>query len=116
MIINILLTQNRIDSSNSNPFKPKVLTIGDSYYWAMKGSWMFHHIYHPDSWNLYYYSYAYSVGSKPEVKVKEMDILHEFETADAIVLIKSSHNLDGFPFGLQKDIDKIIERLKELPR
>ena len=96
-------------------FKPKVLTIGDSYYWAIKGSWMLDKIYHPDSRYLYYYSTAFSVGSAPSIKVSEMDIVKEFQSADAIILINSSHNLEGFPFGMENDIDAIIEGLQSLP-
>ncbi len=98
-----------------NAFKPKVLTIGDSFYWAIKGSWMLDKIYHKESKYLYYYSTAYSVGSAPSLKVSEMDIVKEFQTADAIILLNSSHNLEGFPFGMENDIDAIISGLETLP-
>jgi hypothetical protein len=102
-------------NSGTATFKPKVITIGDSFYWAMKGSWMLTKIYHPDSKYLYYYSSAYSVGKRPLLKVKDMDIVEEFKTADAIVLINSSHNLENFPFGMENNIDAIIEGLRTLP-
>jgi hypothetical protein len=102
-------------NSGTATFKPKVITIGDSFYWAMKGSWMLTKIYHPDSKYLYYYSSAYSVGKRPLLKVKDMDIVEEFKTADAIVLINSSHNLENFTFGMENNIDAIIEGLRTLP-
>jgi hypothetical protein len=107
--------QYHVDSTHSPIFKPKVFTIGDSYYWAMKGSWMLPFLYHPDSRYLYYYSAGYSVGNQPEIPVIDLDIAKEFASLDAIVLINSSHNLDGFPFGMQRDMDKIIQAFQALP-
>lgn len=104
-----------VDSSNNHTNKPKVLTIGDSYYWGMKGTWMLPQVYTIDSKYLYYYNTVYFNGDQPAKNIKELDIVEEFKMADAIVLINSPHNLDGFPFGLQNDMDKIIIGLKELP-
>ncbi len=95
--------------------KPKVLTIGDSYYWAMKGSWQLPRVYSEDSKYLYYYNTVYYNGMQPSHNIKELDIVEEFKTCNAVVIINSPHNLDGYPFGLQHDIDKIIRGLQELP-
>tara|TARA_R110002050_G_scaffold263065_1_gene403450 strand:+ start:10185 stop:11342 length:1158 start_codon:yes stop_codon:yes gene_type:complete len=104
-----------VDTSNSHVHKPKVLTIGDSFYWGMKGTWMLPQVYTMDSKYLYYYNTVYYNGNQPSQNIKDIDIVAEFKSADAIVLINSPHNLDGFPFGLDSDMDKIIEGLKELP-
>ncbi len=98
-----------------NAFKPKVLTIADSYYWALKSCWRLPDIYANDSKYLYYYSTAYYPGNEPPISVNKLNIVEEFKTCDAVIILNSSHNLSNYPFGLQYDIDKIIDGLNELP-
>ena len=102
-------------NSNDSVFKPKVLTIADSYYWGLKSSWVLPDIYSLESKFLYYYSTVFYPTTTPPSKVKDLNIVEEFKTADAVIILNSSHNLKGFPFGLQYDIDEIITGLKELP-
>jgi hypothetical protein len=104
-----------VNDTSKNLIKPKVLTIGDSYYWAMKGSWQLPRIYSEDSKYLYYYNTVYYNGTQPSHGIQELDIVEEFKTCNAVVILNSAHNLIGYPFGLQHDIDKIISGLKELP-
>jgi len=105
-----------VQAKSQNVFKPKVLTIGDSFYWGMKGCWQLPKIYALDSKYLFYYNVVhYNGGSKKAHNIKTLNIVEEFKTSDAIVIINSSHNLNGYPFGLQHDIDKIITGLRELP-
>lgn len=101
--------------SKENAFKPKVLTIADSYYWALKSCWKLPEIYSMESKYLYYYSTAYYPTWDPPKAVKDLDMVEEFKTTDAVVILNSSHNLKDYPFGLQHDIDRIIEALKQLP-
>jgi len=51
-------------------FKPKVLTIGDSYYWAMKGCYMLPFVYNDDSKYLFYYNTSYPTGKGHSQPVK----------------------------------------------
>ena len=105
----------KVNDTSKSLIKPKVLTIGDSYYWAMKGCWQLPRIYSENSKYLYYYNTVYYNGMQPSHNIKELDIVEEFKTCDAVVIINSPHNLEGYPFGLQNDIDKIILGLEELP-
>lgn len=98
-----------------NAYKPKVITIGDSYYWGVKGSWMLHHFFQEESMFLYYYNTVFFNKNVPIVNIKKLDIVEEFKSADVIFFINSPHNLLNFPFGFDKDIDKIMAGLRELP-
>ncbi len=98
-----------------NAFKPKMLTIGDSFYWGIKGCHRLQDIYSMESKYLFYYSTTYYPTWDPPKPVKELDIVEEIKTTDGLILLNSSHNLSNYPFGFQYDIDKVIEGLKTLP-
>lgn len=93
-------------------YKPKVTIIGDSFYWGINNSYVPFRIYSKESKYLYYYSTCYANSDAPSVSVKDLNIIEEFESSDVIILITGSHNLNGFPFGLEKDLDRLIEGLK----
>lgn len=104
----------KIDSSKKKKFKPKVLTIGDSFYWAIKSSWILPHIYTKDSKYLYYFSTVYYNNAHTKShSINTLNLIKEFESCDAVIIINSSHNLNGFPYGLEKQIDEIISALKK---
>ena len=105
----------KIDSTGGAIIKPKVITIGDSFYWAIKGSWQLQFVYSSSSKYLYYYSTVYHNSNVGSQSISELNIVEEFKSSDAIVFINSTHNFKDYPFGLEKDIDKIIEGLKSLP-
>ena len=98
-----------VDSSNKNQFKPKVITIGDSYYWALKGCWMLPYIYSKDSKYLYYFSKVhYNNSFQKTHSVSSLDLVEELKSSDALIIINSSHNLSGFPYGFENYIDAFI--------
>ena len=103
----------KIDSSKKKSFKPKVLTIGDSFYWAIKSSWILPEIYAKDSKYLYYFSTVYYNNAYTKAhSISTLNLVKEFETCDAVIIINSSHNLNGFPYGLENQIDELILALK----
>lgn len=109
-----LYNRYKVDS-NRTPFKPKVLTIADSFYWQIIYCWKLSEMFSSDSKYLYYYNSIFFYTSTPSKNIKEINIIEEFKTADALIILNSSHNLLDYPFGFQYDIDKVIEGLKTLP-
>jgi hypothetical protein len=93
----------------SQPFKPKVITIGDSYYWGIVGSWQLLHIFDDESKYLYYYSTVFPNNDEASCAIQDINIVEEITLSNALLIINSSHNLIGFPYGFEKDIDAVIE-------
>ena len=103
-----------IDSSKNKSFKPKVITIGDSFYWAMKSSWILPEIYAKDSKYLYYFSTVYYNNAYTKShSINKLNLVKEIESCDAVIIINSSHNLNGFPYGLEKQIDELLLALEK---
>ena len=104
----------KIDSSKNKTFKPKVLTIGDSFYWGLKNTWILPNVYDKKSKYLYYFNTVYYNNSYDKSHlINSLDIVEEFESCNAVVIINSSHNLNGFPYNFEKYIDDIIAALKK---
>jgi len=93
-------------------YKPKVIIVGDSFYWGINNSYVPLKIFSEESKYLYYYSTCYPNSEKPGHPVSDLNVEGEFATADVFLLISGSYNLNGFPFGLEKDLDAIIKHLK----
>jgi len=118
--LNLLFTIDRSEfaypsyrfDSTENYYKPKVMIIGDSFYWGINNSYVPLEIFSSQSNYLYYYSTCYSNSDKPGYPVSDLNILDEFATSDVFLLFTGSYNLNGFPFGLENDFDAIIEHLK----
>jgi hypothetical protein len=102
------------EAKNPDPFRPKVITIGDSYYWGIIGSWQLLHIFSPDSKYLYYYNTVYPNNDDASYSIKDINVVEEISTADAFILINSSHNLVNFPYGFEQEIDSIIAHLESV--
>lgn len=98
-----------------NAFKPKMITIADSYYWNIKGCHKLQDIYSMESKYLFYYSTAYYPTWDPPRSVKDLNMIEELKTTDGLVILNSSHNLVNYPFGFQYDIDQVIEAVRSLP-
>lgn len=90
-------------------FKPNVLTLGDSFYWGILGSWQLTNIFSPESKYLYYYSTVYPNYDTPSYPISTLNMPEEFKKTNAFIIINSCHNLDGFPYGLEKDLDAILK-------
>ena len=118
--LNLLFTIDKSDfaypsyvfDSTESFYKPKVIIVGDSFYWGINNSYVPLKIFSSQSKYLYYYSTCYSNSDKPGQKISELNLPNEFATSDVFLLFSGSYNLNGFPFGLENDFDEIIERLK----
>jgi hypothetical protein len=78
--------------------KPKVITVGDSYYWGVFGSGITCRLFKDDQF--WYYNELIHSSSLPEpLKVKNVDIKEEIEKSDVVMLLCTDANLYKFPFG-----------------
>jgi hypothetical protein len=101
-----------LSTPSPHTLKPKVITIGDSFYWGIIGSWQLLNIFDSDSKYLYYYSTVFPNNDGSSYPIQELDMVEEFANANALIIINSSHNLIGFPYGFENDIDHIISFLE----
>lgn len=78
--------------------QPKVLTVGDSYYWGMFNWGLSRDVFnHGQFW--YYNQQIYPDSYQNPLNVSEIDIKKEVEKNDVIVLMSTDANLHKFPFG-----------------
>ena len=62
---------------------------------------------------LYYFSTVYYNNDYTKShSINSLNIVEEIESCNAVVIINSAHNLNGFPYGLEKKIDELILALK----
>lgn len=89
-----------LESSKKN-FRPKVIIIGDSFFWQLKDQKMMKDIFSEDSKFWYYFANtSFPIGDVAGVPLKEIDIIHELQTANIVLLIGSMSTLTDFPFGV----------------
>jgi hypothetical protein len=87
-------------SETTNRYKPKVVIIGDSFFWQIKMRRMLMNIFTPDSKFLYYFNTSCPIGDEAGCPVKDIDAMKELETADVVILEGSIGTLDRFPYGV----------------
>ena len=103
-----------VDSSEGNNYRPTIITLGDSFYWGIKSCWMLPYVFDKNSKYLYYFSKVhYNNSSVKSHLINKKAIASEIANSDGLIILNSSHNLKGFPYGLEKQIDAIIDILKK---
>ncbi len=87
-------------------YRPKVLVIGDSFYWSLYYSGIPSNIFNClEFW--YYSSKYYNDGTdKPQAEVKDIDILSEISKFEYIIILQTDGGLNNFGFGF---FNKIIK-------
>jgi hypothetical protein len=89
-----------IEATKDN-YHPKMIFIGDSFFWQLKEQEIFKHMFSSDSWFWFYFaSNSVPMGDGPWVDLKSLDIMQQLESADCVVLLGSIGTLDWFPFGV----------------
>lgn len=81
-------------------YKPKVIIVGDSFFWQIKMRRILMNIFTPDSKFLYYFNTSCPIGDEAGCPVKDIDAMRELETADVVILEGSIGTLDRFPYGV----------------
>ncbi|MCD4772037.1 MAG: hypothetical protein K8R41_01490 [Bacteroidales bacterium] len=89
--------------SSPNTIKPKVLAIGDSYYWNIHGSSYASSLFkNATFW--YYNKMAHSVEYDKPRKVEELNIKEEIEKQDFIILMATEPLLKRFVYGFVDNV------------
>lgn len=85
---------------NDSCYKPKVLIIGDSFYYGLNNTWIPMQFFSKESFFLYYYRTAISYNAGiPDVSVSDLNLTKELENTDIVILFFSIGTLQGFPYG-----------------
>lgn len=75
---------------DSSAYKPKLITIGDSYYWNLLNNAYFHVIFRERPY-WYYYSTTYYTGNHRNIN--DVDVLDEVLSSDFVMLAYSTQQL-----------------------
>ena len=94
--------------------KPKVIIIGDSFFWQIKNQNMLQHVFSADSRFWFYFSFtSYPLSNTPGTPLlKGADVMEELESADYVILMCNVSTLDYFPYGAADYYCKNINRPK----
>ena len=89
-------------SSTKKNYRPKVIIIGDSFFWQLKDQYMLQYIFSEDSRFWYYFAgSSYPLNNDTGMFFqKEADAVEELESADYVVLMCNISTLDYFPYGV----------------
>ena len=91
--------------SDSNTYKPNLITVGDSYWFILNNLGFATDITnHYQYW--FYFSTAYTKGSPQTKNIDEVNIQREIESADVVILSSTLGTLNRFAFGF---IDKTYD-------
>lgn len=93
--------------NNDSCYKPKVLLIGDSFYYGLNNTWIPLTVFSKESYFLYYFRKAISYADKPDTDVQNLDLEKELKNTDIVILFFSIGTLDNFPYGATSLKDKV---------
>jgi hypothetical protein len=88
-----------VEASKKN-FRPKVIIIGDSYFFQIQRLKMLNSVFSEESkfW-FYFATTSYSLNDVTNEPLFRLNIMKEIQTADLVILIGYPGTLDRFPFG-----------------
>ena len=85
---------------NASHTKPKMIAIGDSFWWQLFNSKISKEVFNKGSF-LYYYSSVFPQSFTNRLAINDIDPLYEVEQTDLVIIIATEANLFKFPFGFQ---------------
>jgi hypothetical protein len=80
--------------------RPKVIIIGDSFFWQIKGLKDLMYIFSEDSKYWYYFKKSFPLSDEAGSDMKFLDVVQELQSADFVILLGSMGTLGEFPFGV----------------
>ncbi len=112
-----------MDKTTLGNYRPRVLIIGDSFFWQIKEQKKLRYIFSDESKYWYYFATtSYALNDDQGIPLKTLDLPKEIESADYVVLIGSLGNTNCFPFGIteyylenvvsNKILNNLVEDLK----
>jgi len=92
---------------NDSPEKvrPKVLVIGDSYYWNIMGSGIGSRLFGDNSF-WFYNQEAHNPAWPSPRQVNSLNVLEELDRQDFVILLSTEANLFKFPFGFLDNVTR----------
>ena len=87
--------------ADSTAYRPKLITIGDSYYWNLLNNIPFHVIFRERPY-WYYYSTTHYTGTHQNIS--EVDVLDEVLSSDYVMLAYSTQQLYKMSNGFSQDL------------
>ncbi|MCW3076245.1 MAG: sugar O-acetyltransferase precursor [Bacteroidetes bacterium] len=96
--------------NNDSCYKPKVLLIGDSFYYGLNNTWIPSRVFSKESYFLYYFRQAFAHDGRPDQDVVNLDMKKELSNTNIVILFFSVGTLDNFPYGASKISDNIPSR------
>lgn len=89
-------------------YKPKVMIVGDSFFYGLFNTWIPLAFFSKDSYFLYYFREAFSFDERKKgVKIKELNFSKELENTDVLIFFFSIGNLSDFPYGSMKMLEDL---------
>lgn len=80
--------------------KPKVIVVGDSFYYGLNDTWLPLSAFSQESYFIYYFREVRPYDSKKNgIQLKDIDFKKELKNTDLVVLFFSIGNLNQFPYG-----------------
>jgi len=80
--------------------KPKVIIIGDSFFWQVKNLRVLKSLLSEESRFWYYFSKSFPLGDIAGGELNKQDAMKELLDADAVILLGSMGTFDNFPYGV----------------
>ncbi len=102
-----------VKSSLSN-HRPKVIIIGDSFFWQIKDLRKLVNIFSDDSKYWYYFRKSFPLSDEAGSDMKFLDVVQELESADFVILESSMGTLGEFPFGVTEYFQEHFENDKQM--
>ncbi|MCE3226053.1 MAG: sugar O-acetyltransferase precursor [Bacteroidetes bacterium] len=91
------------EHNNDSCEKPKVMIIGDSFFYGLNNTWIPGKVFSKETYFLYYFKTANPFDpSKKGGPVEELDLNEELKNTDIVILFFSTGHLDGLPYGADK--------------
>ena len=91
--------------------KPKMLTVGDSYYWTIFGNGITHQLF-SDGAFWFYNRECHPMDNSGMKPVSSLNLQQEVEKQDIIMLISTETNLSNFSFGFIDNLYRIYAKDK----
>ncbi|MGZ3862615.1 MAG: alginate O-acetyltransferase AlgX-related protein [Bacteroidia bacterium] len=90
-----------VSVAKKDSYKPKVIIIGDSFFWQLKNQKLMQKIFTEDSKFWYYFATnSFPIGDVPGVPLKDINVMNELRTADYVLLVGNISTMDAFPYGI----------------
>jgi len=87
--------------------KPKIIVIGDSFFWQIKDLKQLNYVFSDDSQFWYYFEKtSFPINGNAPILMSDINIINELHSADYVILLCSFGSTDRFPYGITEYYNK----------